>query len=100
MSKPCNTCPFLRDTKNIGTREWLIDVFRILFHGSLRHTCHKTDRNADGYVGGSSKMCVGIKLVSENDRTGTYSNKNVFKTWPDFFKHHSKGQKFYEGGNE
>lgn len=69
--KPCNTCPFLKGTENLGALDWLKDIAEGVKRGSLSHSCHKTDPKADGYVGhkeGKDSVCVGflgmIKKIS------------------------------------
>ena len=61
--KACGTCPFRKNPKVIGSREYLKDVFSLIFHGRLNHSCHRTDKDADGYVGGEKKQCLGILRI-------------------------------------
>lgn len=61
--KPCNSCPFRKNTKNFGSPEWLIDVMRGIKKKNISYSCHKTDPKADGYVGhkeGKDSVCMGI----------------------------------------
>ena len=98
MNKPCNTCPFLKNTINIGSEEWMKDVFALVQLGLAGvHTCHKTDANADGYVAGEKRPCGGIKLLAINSNIGFHLHKDIFKDWLSFFKHHRRGQEYFNG---
>lgn len=83
----CKTCPFRKKAKIIGSREYLIDVFGLLYHGSLKHSCHRTDPKADGYVGGETKQCLGILKVADND-AGEKNHNDFFSNWLDFLQFH------------
>ena len=85
--KACGTCPFRKNPKVIGSREYLKDVFSLIFHGRLNHSCHRTDKDADGYVGGEKKQCLGILKVADND-AGEKNHKDFFSNWLDFFQFH------------
>lgn len=93
--KPCNTCPFLKNSTNFGCREWLIDVAKlVLMKKTDSHTCHKTDPNADGYVkGNGKKMCDGIKMIAVNENLNVHIHKEVPKNFYSFFKEYAQKMK-------
>lgn len=80
--KPCNDCPFMKSSPLAGAPDWLQDV--MMMHAKdefFSHTCHKTDPNADGYVGGKKKReCKGHLMMIMNDfdktpgKDGTYDS--------------------------
>ena len=79
--KPCNDCPFYKKSPLVGSPDWLTDVF----NGSLRrdgfkHTCHKTDPNADGYVGGKTRKCVGYLTMRMNEYDNTPGKGGVYRS--------------------
>lgn len=107
--KPCNTCPFRKNSPNHGSAEWLIDVMKGLMAKNLEHSCHKTDPNADGYVGhqaGKDSICIGAVAMIKADSNRCYDNRvkraifegrmdwddvsteGVFQRCRDFVKHH------------
>lgn len=68
MKKACDTCPFRKDVPLDGSPEWLMDVIKGLKRKNLQHTCHKSDPEADGYVGGPRKQhCVGFLGLMKNE---------------------------------
>lgn len=76
MSKPCSDCPFVIKNELKGAPDWLADVFYgHTLNASFRHTCHKTDPDADGYVRGEAKSCVGFSLFTMN----AASKRHIFK---------------------
>lgn len=83
----CSTCPFRKKAKIIGARDYLIDVARMLLHKRVNHSCHRTDPEADGYVGGEKKQCLGILKVLDNE-IGDKKHKDFFNNFMDFFKYH------------
>lgn len=83
--KTCNDCPFMIETKSIGNVDWLKDVLHLAIHNSNNHTCHKTDPNADGYIGGEKRICNGIKMLNANDQSGVHVYKPVYRGWKEFF---------------
>lgn len=67
MKKPCDSCPFRKDVPLIGAPDWVLDVAKGFAAKSLSHSCHKSDPNADGFVGGKRKQhCIGILGVMKN----------------------------------
>lgn len=97
--KPCNTCPFLKNSGNFGSIEWLEDVFRLVVKKQTdMHTCHKTDPNADGFVqGNGERMCDGIRMIAANEKLGFYFYKNVHKNFSDFFNSYAEKMKILAG---
>lgn len=83
---PCKTCPFLKESKNYGSVDWLRDVFNLLKEGNLNHSCHTTDPIADGYVGGEKRFCDGIKMLKINDETKLHLHKRAFKNYREFYE--------------
>lgn len=73
MSKPCKDCPFIKKNPMKGSPEWLSDVFHAHRKNPFfRHTCHKTDPNADGYEGRKKvRECYGhiTMVANELDQT-------------------------------
>lgn len=110
--RPCNSCPFRKDTKNFGRSDWLIDVMQALRAGGLTHSCHKTDPNADGYVGhkvGKESICMGAVAMLKAETNNVQDRKflmlliqnkadwecvdsgEVFHDSKEFVRHHLKG---------
>lgn len=90
--KTCGDCPFMKSSPLVGSPDWLRDVLE--FHTNnkyFEHTCHKTDPNADGYVGGKKKKeCKGhlLMMMNESDKTpgksGVYDSiEQMAKTYLD-----------------
>lgn len=55
-----------------GSPDWLLDVIqRDSANPYFRHTCHKTDPAADGFVGGKVRECVGhvAMMLNKIDKT-------------------------------
>ncbi len=55
-----------------GSPDWLTDVLEFnLRNKYFEHTCHKTDPNADGYVGGKKRECKGhlTMIMNQGDKT-------------------------------
>lgn len=82
---PCKTCPFLKDSKNYGSVDWLEDVFHLLQRENTSHTCHSTDPIADGYIGGNKRMCDGIKMLKINQDSNLHLHKKAFRNYKEFF---------------
>lgn len=78
----------MKTSKNFGAIDWLMDVFFLLKNGSTSHSCHVTDKNADGYVGGKKRECDGIKMMKLNQDTGVYLHKNAYPNFKSFFQDH------------
>lgn len=77
--KPCNDCPFMKSSPLAGAPDWLTDVMK--FHYSnkyFEHTCHKTDSNADGYIGGKKRECRGHLQMIMNESDGTPGQGGVY----------------------
>lgn len=82
---PCKTCPFLKSSKNYGSPEWLRDVLYLYQNKKTAHSCHVTDKNADGFVGGRRRDCDGIKMLKINDETGVHIHRSAFRNYKEFF---------------
>lgn len=91
---PCKTCPFLENTKNFGAPDWLMDVGNLVEDKSISHSCHCTDHNADGYIGGHTRQCDGIKMVRANSESGFKVYPEAFRNWTQFFVRHARALKF------
>jgi len=67
MKKPCDSCPFLKTVPLDGAPDWALDVARGFWAKSITHSCHKSDPNADGFVGVKrTQHCIGILGVMKN----------------------------------
>lgn len=78
---PCGDCPFKTDSPLAGAPDWLLDVLKFKRENKyLYHSCHKTDKKADGYVRGEKKECVGHLLMILNDEDGTPGKEGVYKS--------------------
>ena len=86
----CKTCPFIKNTQNFGRADWLVDVKRLFENHSLKHSCHVTDPQADGYINGQPRDCVGIKQLYINNCSEIHMFEDVFRNVKEFFKHHLK----------
>lgn len=108
--KPCATCPFRKDTANYGRIDYLQDVFvGVFIRKSIRHTCHKTDPKADGYVNHTPtkrSVCWGfvstdlksnartenvdafIEMSAMNIDHSMIDGSETFDSIHDFFAHH------------
>lgn len=84
--KPCNDCPFMKSSPMNGSPEWLKDV--LMLHDKspyFRHTCHKTDPNADGYTGTKAKVmpCQGHLEMMMNEINGTPGKNGTYLSIKD-----------------
>jgi len=92
---PCKTCPFLETSKNYGAPDWIEDVVRLIETKKTDcHTCHCTDSNADGYLGGKTRMCDGIKMLKINNDSAARIHEKAFRNWQSFFRAHISALKF------
>jgi hypothetical protein len=94
--KACSDCPFMRSSPLVGATDWLEDVIkRNHMDQYFEHSCHKTDPNADGYIGGKKRECKGHLqiIMNKSDKTpgkgGVYNSINelaetYFKHWLSF----------------
>lgn len=66
--KACNDCPFMKSSPLSGAPDWLTDVLKMTAKDEyFRHTCHKTDPNADGYNGAKKiRECAGHLMMMMN----------------------------------
>ncbi|MGE0525866.1 MAG: hypothetical protein AB7G93_09650 [Bdellovibrionales bacterium] len=80
--KPCNECPFVKASPLDGSPDWLRDVFEFSRKDEyFYHTCHKTDPNADGFVGGKKKReCAGHLQMMFNEMEGTPGEGGVYES--------------------
>lgn len=80
MSKPCSDCPFVKSSPLSGSPDWLRDILeRQVNDEYFRHTCHKTDPNADGYRGGKKvRDCSGHIMIMMNDFDKTPGANGVY----------------------
>jgi hypothetical protein len=83
--KPCSTCPFVIGSTNHGSPDWLKDVLGLAIHNKGKHTCHRSDPKADGYIKGQPIDCSGFEMLKVNNDVGVYVNKNVFRNFREFF---------------
>lgn len=88
MNRPCSTCPFRKNAKEVGAGDWLLDVLKMFFNRAAKHTCHKTDPKADLYRSGNPKACVGFDQMRMNVRLNGNAYPDVFKTLRDFMVFH------------
>lgn len=66
--RPCSDCPFMKSSPLDGSPDWLRDVLEHHTQNKFfRHTCHKTDPKADGYVNGEAKECRGHIQMQLNE---------------------------------
>ena len=107
--RPCNSCPFLKETSNYGHIDWIEDVIAGIKNKSLTHTCHKTDPKADGYIGhkeGKESVCIGFTAMIKAFNNDCYDpriskalifgdfdwndieTENVFQDPKEMLKHH------------
>lgn len=80
--KHCSDCPFVRKNPLNGSPEWLRDVLTLSEKNPyFTHTCHKTDPNADGFVGGSKVVeCKGHLQIIFNEMDSTPSKGGVYNS--------------------
>lgn len=81
--KPCNDCPFIVKTPLAGSPDWALDVLLRYKTQSLgfKHTCHKTDPVADGFVGGKAvRQCAGFARIKTNEAAGIQVFKDAYPT--------------------
>lgn len=78
--KTCSDCPFVKSSPLVGSHEWLEDIIKIGARDPyFKHSCHKTDPNADGYVGGKKKReCKGHMKMMFNEMDGTPGKGGVY----------------------
>lgn len=87
MKKPCSTCPFRKDAKEIGAPDWIKDVINLAPEAG--HTCHETDPKADLYKAGKPQQCAGFKMMRMNERLGGSAYAEVFKSTRDCVTYHA-----------
>ena len=81
---PCKTCPFIASSKNYGAPDWVADVCGLFAKGSTSHSCHCTDQNADGYIGGKVRQCDGIKMLKANHEAGFKMYPKAYRNYGEF----------------
>lgn len=86
--KACNTCPFIEGSQNTGSPDWLQDVLYLRMADKTGHTCHKTDSNACGYIGGEKRQCNGILMVEANEKARVKIHPLAYRDFRSFFKSH------------
>lgn len=70
LKTPCEDCPFRKDVRfHEGIYDALKDYEEHIPKGNLIHTCHKTDKRADGYQENYKKdkpqHCAGLLIMLE-----------------------------------